>query len=81
MPSGRVHLRASKMLLGQADPMVHKLLDLPTPVREHRYRHTPEMCRQIAKVLASGDQEQETKLYREAWLHVLMDWGVITETN
>ena len=68
MPSRKEHLKASKVWLGYATPIVHDLLDryLPTAT-EHRRTHTPSSIKAIG-VLLGKDAE------REAWLHFLMDY-------
>lgn len=76
MPSTREHIRMSKELLGRSNPLVHKLLDLPSPIREHRYRHTPDTINKIADIIAVSESERQ-ELIREAWLHLFMDWGII----
>lgn len=75
MPSTREHVRLSKKLLGQSNPLVHKLLDLPSPIREHRYRHTPDTVKKIADIIAVSESERQ-ELIREGWLHLLIDWGI-----
>jgi hypothetical protein len=65
----------SKKLLGRSNPLLHKLLDLPSPIREHRYRHTPDTVKRIADIIAVSESEQQ-ELIREGWLHLLMDWGI-----
>ena len=70
MPSLRVHLKASKELLGTRNVIVHKILDNPSPTLEHRYRHNVKVVNLIGEVYG-----HEAK--REAWLHVFMDWGLI----
>ena len=70
MPSLRSHLKASREFLGTENPLVHKILDLPSPKLEHRYRHNPHTVELIGELL--GDDAK-----REAWLHILMDWGLI----
>lgn len=74
MPSQREHLRASKRLLGTANPLVHRIFDMPSPKREHRHRHHPETARLIGELLGF-----EAK--REAWLHLFIDWGIIEEKD
>lgn len=74
MPSLRVHLKASKQLLGTQNRLVHRLLDYQGANLEHRYRHTPKKVEAIANLL--GEEAR-----REAWLHILMDWKLITEID
>jgi hypothetical protein len=70
MPSMRVHLKASKTLLGTQNPLVHKILDFQSPTLEHRYRHNPKTVKLIAELLGEDAR-------REAWLHIFMDWGLV----
>lgn len=74
MPNLRVHLKASKRLLGTQNPWVHQLLDYQGVNLEHRYRHTPEKVEAIVELLGE-------EVRREAWLHMLMDWKLITERD
>lgn len=80
MPSRREHLRASKKLLGTANPWVHSLIDLPSPKKEHRYRHSPETVRLIVELLGT-DENLKKEIRREGWLHLFMDWGWVDETD
>jgi hypothetical protein len=70
VPSLRIHLKASKELLGTQTPLVHKILDYPSPTREHRYRHNPRTVQQITELLGEDAK-------REGWLHIFMDWGLV----
>ena len=72
MPSLKRHLKASKELLGTANPLVHQILDSPSPKLEHRYRHNPHTVEEIGKLLGEDAE-------REAWLHIFMDWGLVKE--
>lgn len=74
MPNLRDHLKLSKNLLGYSNPLVHRLLDYQGVNLEHRYRHNPHTVRAI-KELLGVDAE------REAWLHILTDWGIIRFMN
>lgn len=76
MPSRRDHLRASKKLLGTANPLVHTILDYPSPKGEHRHRHTPSTVRKIEELLVE-DETSRSAIRREGWLHLLMDWGIV----
>ena len=67
MPNRREHLRASKVLLGYSNPIVHDILDRYLPIEEHRRTHRPETMRRIGKLLG---KEAET----EAWLHFFLDY-------
>lgn len=69
MPNRRIHLKASKELLGTKNPIVHDILDYQSPTLEHRFRHTPK----TVELIATMGKEAE----REAWLHIFMDWGII----
>lgn len=70
MPNLRIHLKASKMLLGTQEPLVHKILDFPSPTLEHRFRHNPKTVELIAELLGEDAR-------REAWLHIFIDWGLV----
>jgi len=70
VPSLRVHLKASRVLLGTCNVVVHRLLDKPTYTLEHRFRHNVDVINLIGEVYGG-----EAK--REAWLHVFMDWGLV----
>ena len=70
MPNRRQHLRASKILLGTNNPIVHDLLDTYLPIEEHRRTHTPENINQIGALLGA---EAKT----EAWLHFFLDYGIV----
>jgi hypothetical protein len=70
VPNLRVHLKASKSLLGTQNRLVHSILDLPTPTREHRFRHNPKTVELITELV--GEEAG-----REAWLHIFMDWGLV----
>ena len=71
MPTRSEHLKASKLLLGTKNPLVHDLLDRSTPIAEHRRTHTPEYITKIQDLLGEDAG-------REAWLHFFMDYGIIT---
>lgn len=71
------HLRAAAVLLGHADPLVHKLTDQPIARRGPRHRyvtHNVEYLRAIRQLFGG-----EAAL--EATLHLLQDWGVISEED
>jgi hypothetical protein len=70
VPNRSSHLRASKQLLGYANPIVHDILDNQSPTLEHRYRHNPRTAHQIGEWFGKDAE-------REAWLHILMDWHII----
>ena len=74
MPTRRVHLRLSKELLGYSNPLVHDILDRGLPIQEHRRTHTPETVALIGRLL--GDDAR-----REAWLHLLADYGIMRITR
>lgn len=74
MPSLRIHLKASKQLLGTSNPLVHKTLDFQSPTLEHRFRHNPKTVESIAELFGEDAR-------REAWLHIFMDWGIITSQD
>jgi hypothetical protein len=74
MPDLRTHLKASKRLLGTQNPLVHRILDLPTRTLEHRFRHTPRTVAAIAELFGEDAR-------REAWLHLFMDWGIVEEKD
>jgi hypothetical protein len=71
LPTKKEHLKASKKYLGYATPIVHELLDstLPYP-HEHRRTHTPQFINWIGEGFGE-------KAKTEAWLHFLMDYGLI----
>lgn len=74
MPSLRAHLKASKTLLGTQNPLVHQILDAQNPTLEHRYRHNPKTVELIGELLGEDAK-------REAWLHILMDWGLVSTSS
>jgi hypothetical protein len=70
LPNLKEHLKLSKELLGTRTPLVHQLLDARGKTLEHRYRHGPKTVKAIEELLGSGAR-------LEAWLHILVDWGMI----
>lgn len=78
MPSLREHRKASKLLLGKSNKLIHQLLDEAVtryPGRAHRtFGHDIEAVELIGKLLG---QEAED----EAFLHLLMDWGWVTKED
>ncbi|MDI7246921.1 MAG: hypothetical protein QME92_05555 [Bacillota bacterium] len=77
MPRRQEHLRAASVLLGHADPLVHKLMDqsMERLGPRHRYvTHNMEYVRAIRQLF--GDEAA-----LEATLHLLQDWGVIGEED
>ncbi|NLG78817.1 MAG: hypothetical protein GX492_03175 [Firmicutes bacterium] len=77
MPRRQEHLRAAAVLLGHADPLVHKLMDqsIERLGPRHRYvTHNVEYLRAIRQLF--GDEAA-----LEATLHLLQDWGVISEED
>jgi len=77
MASKREHLRASKILLGTQTPVVHELLELAVKRQgiEHGYL--------ISNVdsLAMIGQLLGPEAKREAVLHILQDWGIVTSED
>ena len=69
MPTRRIHLKASKELLGYCNPLVHDILDSYLPITEHRRTHNPGTIRLIGELLGEDAK-------REAWLHFLLDYGL-----
>ncbi|HHY48119.1 MAG TPA: hypothetical protein GX506_12570 [Firmicutes bacterium] len=77
MPRRQEHLRAAKILLGHADPLVHRLMDQSMERLGPRYRyvtHNMEYIRAIRQLFG-----EEAVL--EATLHLLQDWGIIEESD
>ncbi len=77
MPAKREHLRASRILLGTQTPVVHELLELAVKRQgiEHGYLiSNPDYLGMIGELLG-----QEAK--REAVLHILQDWGIVTQED
>lgn len=75
MARKKEHLRVSKILLGTQYPIVHTFLDEAVKQlgAKHRYlSHNVEYLDIIEKHL--GGKEAK----REAMLHLLQDWGVVT---
>jgi len=73
--SKREHLRASKVLLGYSDPLVHSLMDREVRMLGYKYRyvrHNMEYIHQIGELL--GEQAE-----LQAFLHLLMDIGLISQ--
>jgi hypothetical protein len=70
VPNLREHLKASKILLGTQNPLVHKILDFQNATLEHRFRHIPKTVEMITELL--GEEAG-----REAWLHIFMDFGLV----
>ncbi len=73
MASKQEHLRASKVLLGHADPLVHNLMDRDVRLLGYKYRylnHNMEYVHNIGKLLG-----KEAEL--EAFLHLLVDMGLV----
>jgi len=73
--SKREHLRASKVLLGYSDPLVHSLMDREVMMLGYKYRyirHNMEYIHQIGELL--GEQAE-----LQAFLHLLMDIGLISQ--
>jgi hypothetical protein len=69
MPVRKIHLRASRKLLGYSNPLVHDILDTHLPIEEHRRTHNPRTIRLIGELLGEDAE-------REAWLHFLLDYGL-----
>lgn len=67
MPSRSQHLRASRLVFGNAIPVVHDILDRYLPDIEHRRTHDPTVIKKIAELL--GERAKE-----EAWLHFMLDY-------
>ena len=78
MPSLREHLKASRLLLGSSNAIVHRLMDEAAkryPGRAHRtYGHDVEATELIGRLL--GPEAQ-----MEALLHLLQDWGWVTKKD
>lgn len=77
MPRRQEHLRAASVLLRYADPLVHKLMDqaMEGLGPRHRYvTHNIEYVHAIRQLF--GDEAA-----LEATLHILQDWGVISEED
>ncbi|NPV51922.1 MAG: hypothetical protein HPY71_00150 [Firmicutes bacterium] len=77
MPRRQEHLNAAKILLGYADPLVHKLMDqsIERLGPRHRYvTHNVEYIRAIRQLFGE-------KAVFEATLHLLQDWGIIDESD
>ncbi|HHV61072.1 MAG TPA: hypothetical protein GXX51_00275 [Firmicutes bacterium] len=77
MPRRQEHLKAAKILLGYADPLVHKLMDqsIERLGPRHRYvTHNVEYIRAIRQLFGEN-------AVIEATLHLLQDWGVIDESD
>ena len=77
MPAKREHLRASRILLGTQTPVVHELLELAVKRQgmEHGYLiSNSDYLGMIGQLLG-----QEAK--REAVLHILQDWGIVTSED
>ncbi|MDD5497815.1 MAG: hypothetical protein PHP36_05245 [Atribacterota bacterium] len=77
MPAKREHLRASRILLGTQTPVIHDLLELAVRRSgiEHGYLFSnSDYLAMIGQLLG-----QEAK--REAVLHILQDWGVVTSED
>jgi len=75
LASKREHLRASKVLLGYCDPLVHTLMDREVRMLGYRYRyvsHNMEYIHNIGKLLG-----KEAEL--QAFLHLLMDMGLVSK--
>jgi hypothetical protein len=60
---------------------VHSIIDYPSPKTEHRHRHSPEIIRKVVEVLGEDDENAKRDIRREAWLHLLMDWGVLQKKD
>jgi len=72
--SKREHLRASEVLLGYSDPLVHSLMDQEVRMLGYKYRyirHNMEYIHKIGELLG-----KEAEL--QAFLHLLMDMGLVT---
>jgi len=75
LASKREHLRASKVLLGSSDPLVHALMDQEVRMLGYKYRyisHNMEYIENIGRLLG-----REAEL--QAFLHLLMDMELVTK--
>jgi len=75
LASRREHLRASKVLLGYSDPLVHSLMDREVRMLGYKYRyvsHNMEYIHNIGELLGKGAELQ-------AFLHLLIDLGFVTK--
>jgi len=75
LASRQEHLRASKVLLGHSDPLVHSLMDRSVRMLGYKYRyinHNMEYIHHIGELLG-----REAEL--EAFLHFLMDMELVTK--
>jgi len=75
LASKREHLRASKVLLGDSDPLVHSLMDREVRMLGYKYRyisHNMEYIHNIGELLG-----KEAEL--QAFLHLLIDIGLVTK--
>ena len=70
MPKRSQHLKASRVILGYSNPVVHDILDRYLPIEEHRRTHTPETIAAIGDLLGP---EART----EAWLHFFLDYRLL----
>lgn len=69
MPNRKQHLRASKILLGYVEPLVHDILDRDIKGIEHRITHEPKTVQRIGDLLG-------TRAKTEAWLHIFLDYKI-----
>ncbi len=74
MASKREHLRASEVLLGYSDPLVHGLMDQEVRMLGYKYRYIRHNMEYIHKVGELLGKEAEL----QAFLHLLMDMGLVT---
>jgi len=75
LASRQEHLRASKVLLGHSDPLIHNLMDRSVRMLGYKYRyinHNMEYIHRIGELLG-----REAEL--EAFLHFLMDIELVTK--
>ncbi|HXL02239.1 MAG TPA: hypothetical protein PK016_03855 [Candidatus Atribacteria bacterium] len=77
MPPKREHLRASRILLGTQTPVVHELLELA--VRKQGMEHGYLVSNSDYLGMIGNLLGQEAK--REAVLHILQDWGIVTQED
>lgn len=74
MPPRREHLKASKVILRTCFPVVHELLDISVQRRGIEHGYLLQGIDYLGMIEALLDQEAR----REAILHILQDWGIVS---
>ncbi|MEW6228566.1 MAG: hypothetical protein AB1700_10875 [Bacillota bacterium] len=77
MPRRQEHLKAAKVLLGHADPLVHKLMDQAIARLGPRHRYVTHNLEYIRAIRQLFGEEAAV----EATLHILQDWGIVKEDD